>query len=111
MALYGTPPKHTCRVVAVDVDGEVAGIGALVKFGEGSVCIVSAMTNTLKGKKFPLHRAALQIMRWVKEEGLPEVFALQDPESDTSPIWLKRLGFEIFGTKEDWRVWRWQKPQ
>jgi len=97
--------------MAADVNGEVAGIGALVRLENGASYIVSCITDGLTGKQFPLHRAALKIMRWVKEEGLSEVFALQDPDLDTSPVWLARLGFEDIGEQENWRVWRWRQPQ
>lgn len=76
-----------------EVDGEVAGLGVVVRGVEDKFWLCLEVTEKGRGKAFPLHRMARRIIKaWSGD-----LYSLQDMREPASEKWLRALGFKPTG--------------
>lgn len=87
-----------------EVDGEVAGLGIIVRGVENKFWLCLEVTEKGRGLAFPLHRMARRLIKaWSGE-----LYSLQSTIEAKSEKWLRVLGFEPTGRvlNSEGLIWR-----
>ena len=101
------------RALTAKRGDEILGIGGIAMLPDGTVAaFLEASEVNAKKYRLTLHKAALRIMKQVKDIGFGSIVTECDTKRDAAARYLERLGFSPLGTIEreaqEIEVWKWQ---
>ena len=101
----GEPFPQTTRGVAVDVDGELAAIAAVLHTKPFQV-----YSETLvEPKKHPMTvMRAVKALKPILDSYSAPIYAVADKRHQNAPAFLQRIGFEYVETNETGMIYRWR---
>lgn len=105
--LYESPPKEGMFGLAVEINGKVEGIAALIVY-HGQRVAVSAITNTLRCYPLTIMKAANKFRPILNKHG-QGAYAIASDDECNSDAFLERVGFSFSGYSVNGRVYRWFK--
>ena len=106
IAFYGSPPKHSFKGLAAEMDGQTVGLTGL-QFQRPYVQAFGNMSDPLRPFKDKIGWAVRWMIRQMTSHGRP-VIAVASPREPTAPAMLTRMGFSHVGSSPDGEVYQWK---
>jgi cytosine/adenosine deaminase-related metal-dependent hydrolase len=107
VAFLGHEPMHGTRALmgyVADVPIGAAGVSTV----NGESWVWTKLKPEARIFKFALHRAALDILGALRDEGCKRVYAHVDMGKPRAAEWLRRLGFRVVGQQQGVLVAMWE---
>jgi hypothetical protein len=108
VAVYGVPPKRNMKAFAAELDGETVGVAGLYYFPDHIVAFSKAKPEH-KHRKMGIVKMTHKMLDLLNTLRVP-VFAIADPDIETSGDFLLKVGFEYHTRNENGEIYVWQ-PQ
>ena len=103
----GRLPPNRCRAYAGKLGEQTLGVGGIYFLSDGTR--VGFLILEPDGYKYPraLYRAARWFLDMMKEEGIPSIRAVADPEIPKAARFLKNIGFTEVDEFQGQVVYQW----
>lgn len=107
LAFLGRPFPYRARAYTGWLGDTILGIGGIAELPDGTALAFLHIAEGTERYAVSLHKAALKIIADAKARGVRTIVAQADPDRDTPPRWLTRLGFEPIAIDGE-TIWKWQ---
>lgn len=102
------PLPYRVRAITGLVDGEVVAVGGIAYLPDDTHGVFLMADAKARDYPIALHKAARQVLRIAKEQGIRKLVANPDTSIEAAERWLTRLGFKpLIQPDNEPAVWQW----
>lgn len=107
---YGTNPQHTLQGFVIFYKGKARCVVAIFHHFD-KFLIISDIRDTKNIPKATIWKAAKEVYAKIANLGYSSLYAVADPDLESAPRFLNRLGFFLYSITEEGHVYKWvQQP-